>query len=87
MKVYIVEGQTGEYSDYRNWPVKAFQDEQKAKAFTETLNAKAQALGIATTGCHWAESQKIVPQMQELDPGVSIDYTGVSYSFYELDLE
>lgn len=86
-KIYVVEGQTGEYADHRNWPVKAFKDKQKAKAFTDALNARAEALGISSTGCNWADSQKILPQMRELDSGVSIDYTGVSYCFYALDLE
>lgn len=86
MKIYIVEGQTGEYADSRNWPVKAFNSQRQAKNFTAKLNARAKALGVSER-FDWSKRDVVLPQMKELDPSVSIDYTGVSYNFYELDLE
>jgi hypothetical protein len=88
MKIYVVEGCTGEYDDYCNWPVKAFREEDNAKAFEAALNNKAKELGISTKGTSWdKKGQAIVAEMQKLDARVSVDYTGVQYSFYELELE
>ena len=37
MIIYVIEDQTGEYSDNRNWLVKAFRSEQQAKDFVEKV--------------------------------------------------
>ncbi len=87
MKIYIVEGRTGEWADAREWPVKAFKEEEKAKAFKQLLNDTAKKLGVYSSGLRLNDGQANVALMQELDPGVSIDYTGVQYDYYELELE
>lgn len=44
MKIYVVIGATGEYSDHIEWPVKALVDEQDAKYFVELVSAEARAV-------------------------------------------
>lgn len=36
---YIVQGSSGEYADYVEWPVRVFLDKGKAEAFREELQA------------------------------------------------
>ena len=38
-KVYICIGSTGEYSDHREWYVKAFANEVKCKDFVDAVSA------------------------------------------------
>jgi hypothetical protein len=45
MKIYIVTGSTGEYSDWTEWDVKAFQEEKAAACYTELLNDWCKAYG------------------------------------------
>lgn len=37
MKIYIVQGECGEYSDRSQWIVKAFKDKKKADFFVERI--------------------------------------------------
>lgn len=86
MKIYIVEGHTGEYEDAHNWIVRAFVDESKAEAFLNTLLEKTKELGIA----RWPTSKLVdaaYEQMIALDPTYHCDYTGVDYSMYDLEVE
>jgi hypothetical protein len=48
--VYIVSGQTGEYSDHREWLVAAYLDESKAMTHVELANARARELDERKTG-------------------------------------
>ena len=38
MKVYIVEGSAGSYSDYRNWPVCAYLEQAEAELHSKLAN-------------------------------------------------
>ena len=37
MKIYLVTGSCGSYSDASEWPVKAYGDQARAEAFAESL--------------------------------------------------
>lgn len=80
--IYVVEGQTGEYSDHRYWSVRAFTNEQKAEDFCDKVKARALEL-LAKYGTHY----NIPSGANEFDPSMSIDYTGIEYFVYELDLD
>jgi len=43
MRVFIVFGQTGEYSDHSTWPVRGFLDKARAEAFEFDLTKAAKA--------------------------------------------
>jgi len=48
MKIYIVVGSTGEYSERREWNVCAYKDEDKAATRIEELKALMKTLGAIT---------------------------------------
>jgi len=77
-------GETGEYSDRSEWPVKAFTEEEKAKELI--LLATAEAGRIANTrdpdSVSETESEK-----NPHDPDMRMDYTGTSYFYYTVLLE
>jgi hypothetical protein len=43
-KIWVVMGRTGEYEDYREWPVLGFTDEEQAREYA--ANATTAAKGI-----------------------------------------
>lgn len=42
-RVYLVTGESGEYSDYSTWPVRAFDTEGEARDYVEVCEAAAKA--------------------------------------------
>jgi len=86
-KVWIVEGSTGEYSDHCEWRVCAFFSEDAAKAFAEELSALGrEAYEIRSKGNYEWRKTKQGKALLEKDPDVSIDYTGVNYTAYCVDI-
>ncbi len=92
--VWVVMGTTGEYSDRKEWPAKAFLVEARANDFCKTLNE-----WLTGRGCHQAQCGR-VPSPLYLedealvlakkacpDPHFSIDYTGTEYYVMIVDLE
>lgn len=45
--IYVVMGQTGEYSDYSQWPVKAFKILEKAQEFITAVTKIANKVEAA----------------------------------------
>lgn len=89
-KVYVVEGQTGEYSDQHCWLVRAFLSEQRAQQFVtacsvigrETLRQRAE----------WCEKHQHMPRdgsypKSGLDPNFSTIGDNFEYTYYEVELE
>jgi len=89
MNIYIVFGDTGEYSDYRQWIVCAYQDEEKAKARVVELETLMKNLG-AVTGSDWDKLWKAGKAMREHERGdvnFDIDYTGTHYCYEATELK
>lgn len=84
MKIFVVRGQTGEYSDRTEWPVKAFTDEDKAKEFVVQADAIARELYIQAEKSHSFWSFK---GTHPLDSKFEMDYTGTSYYYEEVELK
>lgn len=98
MKVFIVFGQTGEYSDHVDWPVKGFTDKARAESFEFECTKAAKV---------WKEERdrrrsdpdfdwSYVGGQQELkdekaavpgDPSFRCDYTGTDYYTVEVEVE
>ena len=79
MKIYTVEGSTGEYEDRRTWSVKAFKSKKKADELCYKLNKAADKRG---------DNKKIQEYLKEAgDPYASVDYGGTNYYVYDLELE
>lgn len=82
MKIYVVEGATGEYSDHREWPVKAYVSEDKAKQHVVKATQRGNEI-FAQSGSKYGPHEG----ENEYDPNMRIDYTGVRYNYYEVELE
>lgn len=85
MKVWIVEGATGEYEDSFNWIAKAFVSEERAKAFQAKLDdiLKENQLHYENI----AGNQDVPDELSKLDPNVDVDYTGSRYVVYSIEVE
>lgn len=86
MKIYIVEGHTGEYSDRCDWGVKAFTLEEDAKDFVVECTKAAGEIAVRCGGEYYGqvfdEAKKISPDQNYQ----SDNYGGTHYSYYEIEL-
>lgn len=98
MKIFIVLGNTGVYSERQQWIVCAYLCcEDALKKVNELKNM------LLKHGAYWDESSngycefarehpgwdtdtKLTEEMKEHDPGFQYDYTGVSYRVYSTEL-
>jgi len=81
MKIYVVFGSTGEYSDHDEWMVKAFTKEAMAKDWIVKCTKKANELKI-----QYSNEYDIPRGANQYDPYMRIDYTGVDYNYSEVEL-
>ena len=78
----MVEGSTGEYSDHCEWPVCAYTN--KTKAETRVVEAQARANELfAGEGSYPYKLDGV----NEFDSNMRMDYTGVEYQTYEVELD
>ena len=87
MKIFVVFGQTGEYSDYREWPVKAFVCEEKTKKFMEDVTAEYKRLRDKYSKGRYDSWSYRVEEVERLDPKMETDYTGTTYHYFEMELD
>jgi hypothetical protein len=78
-QVYVVMGETGEYSDREGWPVLAYMDEADARAHVARCDEWALA-----NGCHANSDQHVSfvgrdKLVNPHDERMRVDYTGVRY--------
>jgi len=84
MQIYLVEGHTGEWGDYRRWNVRAFLRRQDAECLVAHLN-KIGNVGVKGLDC--AKRQDVQRQLSLAgDPEAHTDYTGTRYFVSELEL-
>lgn len=85
MKIYVVIGTTGEYSDRNEWVVCAYTDEDKAKTHIikaeEFARVKFLERSSAEDWQAWCTSLRT-----PLDPQMDMFYTGTSYYYVETDI-
>lgn len=86
MNVYVIVGETGEYSDRSVWIVKAFANEENAKEFVIKATEKAKEIYLLDRDLSWEESEKLI-KSNEYDPFFKMNYTGTSYYYEEVLLE
>ena len=89
--IYVVEGQTGEYSDHCKWPVRAFVSEKRAKRFVEEVSQEYRKLKqryyVDGGPAGWYFKMKDAEEQNPLDPNMQTDYTGTTYSYYPIELD
>lgn len=80
-KVYVLFGETGEYSDRQEWVVRAYANEDAANAERDKLNALAVGGGSGST---YDDRQVVRMRLLPHDANASVEYTGTSYSVTEV---
>lgn len=86
--VYVVSGETGEYSDSRTWHVRAFHDKAQAEALCKLLNDWCKEKGVERKSYKdpgiktWEFEEKPVE-----DPNFDLSYNGTDYGVLEIPLE
>lgn len=87
MKIYIIQGSTGEYSDHKEWVVCALRDKQKAQEFIHQLVQEANTiLSKFKNKNEWRRSNDWHPEVPSNDPQFAVDYTGFNYNLIETEL-
>ena len=85
IRVWILTGETGEYSDRTEWLVRAYTDKAKAEAeclkFCEWLRENGVYMDSVTN------KSSIYDLKFDLDPNFQCDYTGTRYYLQETELE
>lgn len=92
--IYVVSGHCGEYSDSRDWLVKAFTDRIKAYNHVTELSRISQELYAKYDEDYtWPDDYYLDPgelamnQIHLLDSNFQHYYTGTNYTVEELELE
>jgi hypothetical protein len=81
MKIYIVEGTTGDYSDRTDWVVCAFRSKKKAEDLAHKAMRRAKEIQISRPSRYDAPKGE-----NEFDAKMQMDYTGTEYYIVECDL-
>lgn len=86
--IYIVEGNTGEYSDRQNWFFGAFTTFAAATEAKNTLNAALKELGLGyDVRSNYATREKNSALfIKNYDDQFVCDYTGTEYVIHEVRL-
>ena len=87
MRIYVVIGSTGEYSDRREWLVKAFPKQELAQQLVVAATREAKRLYAAYASSAYMDYHKIPKGSNPVDPSMETDYTGVGYHYVEVELE
>jgi hypothetical protein len=79
VKIYVVMGSTGEYSDHSTWTVCAYQDKQRAEEHADL--AMMEARKIREHDDYFNSEDKNI-----YDPKMQMQYTGTDYYTIDVDL-
>lgn len=85
MKIYIIQGSTGEYDSYCEWTVCAYLDENKAAKRVQELNDLIVELDISKYTYQY-QFEEAFQKHPMGDPDFRIYCTGATYDYYELEL-
>ena len=102
MKIYIVMGMTGEYSDHTEWLVCAYKTEEEAKHRVIELELLLKSHGVLDDGnrIHGVlddgnridfkglnKVREIIKKLPDGDESFQCDYTGTQYYYEETELK
>lgn len=85
MKIYVVFGSTGEYSDRTEWLIKAFSNAEKAKELVINATQEADRIRVKYKSSYFNWDSKNDPN--KYDPKMLLDYTGTSYYYQSVELD
>ena len=81
-EIYVVVGQTGEYSDAQEWLVCAHTTKKEAEDRIKSLYALAKKHGVCKTGYFTSTKHEKLEAFRNAaggDPNAKLDYTGIRY--------
>ena len=81
MKIYIVQGTTGEYSDRSDWLVCAYRFKEAAEEHASKAMRRAMQLKTLEAYPYMHQTEK-----NEFDPDMKMDYTGTAYTVLKVEL-
>lgn len=90
MNVYVVMGVTGEYSDRREWPVKAFLSQPRAEHLSDVATAEANRIQKereSVYGYYSAQVEEDPSLRNKHDPNMKMQYTGTDYYVLTVELD
>jgi hypothetical protein len=91
MKIYVVEGSCGEYSDHNEWPVHAYTDESIAQTKVKELTEWANEIQLKyDESWDWYEYVSSLSEEEKnklSDPDFRWDYSGFNYYYYQVELD
>ena len=90
MKIFIVMGTTGEYSDRAEWPVVAFHSELLAQVRVTQATTRGNELSVKypyTYEYNSRKNEKMGGETNEFDPNFRFEYNGTSYYILSVELE
>lgn len=82
MRIFIVTGTTGEYSDRTEWLVTAFLNEERAKELVVLASARARQIQLDYKDDYW----DLPGDISDYDPKFTMDYTGTSYYYTKTEI-
>ena len=83
-QIYIVIGNTGEYSDFRQWNVCAYMSEKSARARVTELDMLMKSIGAKWDQDGCVEAMR---NNERGDRSFEIDYTGTTYYYNVVELK
>lgn len=87
-KIYVVQGSTGEYSDHKEWLVRAFISETAAQCLILKLTEEANRLKLKYGNyLDWKYPDIGESEPNTLDPDFRWDVSGVNYIYLVVDLD
>jgi hypothetical protein len=86
MKIFIVFGSSGEYSDHQEWTVKAFYDEDRAKELVERATIRGKEIEKKFSDERKYFNRYEDKGLNEFDPDFIYDYSGFNYYIEETEL-
>ena len=91
-KVFVVEGETGEYEEIRRWNAFAYFSEEKANAKAAELNALLISMELHTNLENRISYDDRMKKKNEFikksgDAYALLDYTGAEYYVYQIEVE
>ena len=85
--IFVIIGETGEYSDRSEWLVRAVRTEDRAQKFIRELEFTYRSVQAKGYGSQREKDAATRKCMSKLDPDFSEDYTGTSYYYGEVTIE
>ena len=82
MNIYVIMGNTGEYSDHTTWFVAAYTTKEMAELHVQRL----EEIMKNTDHLSIIKKNRKIKKAIELDPMCKIDYTGTWYKVKEVKL-